>query len=159
MSHDWIVEGGRPERNVKRHAYRRVSDFRMSTTDRDAALMRAKAGGPVQLGYQDTYVTDGGRARIIVNVLVTPGEVMENQVMLDLLWQTCFRWKLWPDHVAADTTYGTIENIIPIVDAGIAMYTPLPDWDSRTPYFGASLFTFDPATDTYGDGWPRLRRA
>lgn len=29
------------------------------------------------------------------------------------------------------------------------MYTPLPDWDNRTPYFGASLFTFDPETDTY----------
>lgn len=96
----------------------------MSTTDPDAALMRAKVGGPLQLGYQDTYVTDGGRERIIMNVLVTPGEVMENQVMLDVLWNTCFRWKLWPDLVAADTTYGTIETIIPIENAGISMYTP-----------------------------------
>jgi hypothetical protein len=29
------------------------------------------------------------------------------------------------------------------------MYTPLPDWDKRTPYFGASLFTYEPETDTY----------
>jgi hypothetical protein len=29
------------------------------------------------------------------------------------------------------------------------MYTPLPDWDKRTQYFGASLFTYDPKTDTY----------
>jgi Transposase domain (DUF772) len=122
--HDWVAEEGRPERDVRRHGYRWVSDFRMSTTDPDATLMRAKAGGPLQLGYQDTYVTDGGRARIIMNVLVTPGEVMENQVKLDLLWQTCFRWKLRPDQVTADTTYGTIENIVPIEDAGISMYAP-----------------------------------
>ncbi len=121
----------------------------MSTTDPDAALMRAKVGGPLRLGYQDTYVTDGGRARIILSVLVSPGEVMENQVMLDLLWHTCFRWKLRPDQVAADTAYGTIENIIPIEDAGIAMYTPLPDWDKRTEYFGASRFIYDSESDTY----------
>jgi hypothetical protein len=51
----------------------------------DAALMRAKVGGPLRLGHQDTHLTDGGRARIILNLLVTPGDVMENQVMLDLL--------------------------------------------------------------------------
>jgi transposase len=140
--HDWIAEDGHG-------SYRRISDFRMSTTDPDAALMRARLGAPLQLGYQDSYVTDGGHARIIMSVLVTPGEVMENQVMLDLLWHTCFRWKLWPDQVAADTTYGTIANIIPIEDAVIAIYTPLPDWDARTPYFGASLFPYDPETDTY----------
>jgi transposase len=147
--HDWIAERGEQERDVRHGSYRRVSDFRMSTTDPDAALMRAKVGAPLKLGYQDSYVTDGGRARIIMSVLVTPGEVMENQVMLDLLWHTCFRWQLWPDQVAADTTYGTVENIIAIEDAAISMYTPLPDWDSRTPYFGASLFTYDRATDTY----------
>jgi hypothetical protein len=46
-----------------------------------------------------------------MSVLVAPGEVMENQVMLDLLWHTWFRWKLWPDQVAADTTYGTIAPV------------------------------------------------
>jgi transposase len=147
--HDWIAEEGQPQRDVQRGAYRRVADFQMSTTDPDATLMRAKVGGPLRLGYQDTYVTDGGRARIIMSVLVTPGEVMENQVMLDLLWHTSFRWKLRPDQVAADTTYGTIENIIPIEDAGISMYTPLPDWEKRTGYFGASCFTYDSESDTY----------
>ena len=69
--------------------------------------------------------------------------------MLDLLWHTCFRQQRWPDQVTADTTYGTIETIVPIEDAGIAAYLPLPDWDQRTPYFGASRFTYDPETDTY----------
>jgi transposase len=147
--HDWIAEGGQQQRDMQHGSYRRVADFQMSTTDRDATLMRARRGGALQLGYHDHYLTDGGRERIILSVLVTASEVMENQVMLDLLWHTCFRWKLRPDQVAADTTYGTIENIIPIEDAGIAMYTPLPDWDARTPYYGPSRFTYDPGTDTY----------
>ena len=134
--HDWVAAGGQPQREVRRHGYHRVADDVMSTTDPDATTMRTPDGS-LHLGYQDAHVTDGGRARIIMNVLVTPGEVMENQVMLDLLWQTCFRWKLWPDPLTADTTYGTIEHIVPIEDAGISMYTPLPDWDSRTGYFGA----------------------
>jgi hypothetical protein len=111
--------------------------------------MRASVGGPSKLGYQVHDVIDGGRARIILSVLVTPGEVMENQVMLDLLWHTCFRQQRWPDQVTADTTYGTVENIVPIEDAGIAAYLPLPDWDQRTSYFGASSFSYDPQTDTY----------
>lgn len=34
------------------------------------------------------YVVDGGKKRIILNLLVTPSEMMENQPMLDLLWRT-----------------------------------------------------------------------
>jgi transposase len=147
--HDWIAEEGQPERNIQRHAYRRVADFCVSTTDPDATPMRGGTGGPTRLGYQVHDVIDGGRARIILSVLVTPGEVMENQPMLDLLWHTCFRQQRWPDQVTADTTYGTIETIVPIEDAGIAAYLPLPDWDHRTPYFGASRFSYDPDTDTY----------
>lgn len=51
--------------------------------------------------------------------------------------------------MTGDTTYGTIENIIPVEHAGIAMHTPLPDWDNRTPYFGPSQFTYDRDTDGY----------
>jgi hypothetical protein len=147
--HDWIATEGAPQRDIQRHAYRRVADFCMSTTDPDATPMRARVGEPTKLGYQVHDVLDGGRARIILSVLVTPGEVMENQVMLDLLWHTCFRQQRWPHQVTADTTYGTIENIVPVEDAGISMFTPLPDWDSRTSYFGVSRFVYDPETDSY----------
>jgi hypothetical protein len=60
------------------------------------------------LGYQTHYVVDDGRARIIVSALVTPGEVTENQSMLDLLWHVRFRWKLRPQQVTGDTKYGTL---------------------------------------------------
>jgi transposase len=146
--HDWVAEAGRPERDIQRYAYRRVADFRMSTTDPDATTMRT-ADGVLRLGYQDSYITDGGRARIILNVLVTPGEVMENQPALDLLWQTCFRWHLLPHQATGDTTYGTIEIIRALEDAGIRAYLPLPDFDERTPYFGPSKFTYEAEADVY----------
>jgi hypothetical protein len=50
--------------------------------------MRLKGGG-THLGYHTHYVVDGGKRRIILAVLVTPGEVMDNHPMLDLLWHTC----------------------------------------------------------------------
>lgn len=43
------------------------------------------------MGYHTPYVVDDGQSRIILTVLVTPSEVLDNQPMLDLLWHTCFR--------------------------------------------------------------------
>ena len=128
--HDWIAEEGRPQREVRGY-YQRTSDLRISTTDPDATPMRLKGGG-THLGYQTHYVVDGGKRRIIVGVLVTPGEVMENQPMLDLVWRARFRWRLQPEQVTGDTTYGTMENIAALETAGIRAYVPLPDWEERT---------------------------
>jgi hypothetical protein len=47
-------------------------------------MMGIKQGG-TSLGYQVHYAVDGGKARIILGVLVTPSEVTENRPMLDLL--------------------------------------------------------------------------
>ncbi len=114
--HDWIAQEGRQQRTVH-GVYQRTADFRISTTDADATPMRLKGGG-THLGYQTHYVVDGGKRRIILGVLVTPGEVMENQPMLDLLWRARFRWKLRPRQVTGDTTYGPIENIQAMEDMG-----------------------------------------
>jgi len=145
--HDWIAEQGKPQREVH-GLYHRTSDFRISTTDPDATAMRLKGGG-THLGYHAHYVVDGGKARIILQVLVTPSEVMDNQPMLDLLWRVRFRWKLRPRQVTGDTTYGTIENIKDIEDARIRAYVPLPDWEHMTPFYGPSKFTYDAAHDQY----------
>src|SRR6266487_1496208 len=91
--HDWIEQVGKPDREVVRGTYRRMADFVVSTTDPDATVMPTKGEGR-HLGYHTHYVVDGGKARIIMAVLVTPSEVMENHPMLDLLWRTRFRWKL-----------------------------------------------------------------
>ena len=50
--------------------------------------------GTTSLRYQVHYAVDGGKARIILGVLVTPSEVTENRPMLDLLWRARFRWRL-----------------------------------------------------------------
>jgi hypothetical protein len=145
---DWIGEAGRPNRTVVRGEYQRVADFRASATDLDASPMRSRGGG-LDPGYHDHYVVDGGKARIILAALVTPAEVREHLPMLDLLWRVCFRWKLRPRQVTGDTTYGTLENIVAVEDAGIRAYVPLPDSDHQTAFFGRERYTYDPATDVY----------
>jgi transposase len=145
--HDWIAQDGRQQREVH-GVYQRTADFRISTTDPDATPLRLKGGG-THLGYQTHYVVDGGKRRIILGVLVAPGEVMENQPMLDLLWHVRFRWKLQPRQVTGDTTYGTLENIRAVEDMGIRAYVPLPDWEQNSPYFGASKFRYEAAHDHY----------
>jgi transposase len=145
--HDWIAEEGRQHREVH-GLYQRTADFKVSTTDPDATPMRLKGGG-THLGYQTHYVVDGGKARIILQVLVTPSEVMDNQPMRDLIFRTRFRWKLRPRFVTGDTKYGTIENIKALEDAGIGAYVPLPDWEHQRPYFGPAQFRYDAEHDHY----------
>jgi len=128
--------------------YERKSDRQVSTTDPDAVAMKSK-GERATLGYHNHYVIDGGKARIILNALVTPANVMENTPMLPLLRRAIFRWRVRPKQVVADTTYGTAENIRELEESGIRAYVPLPDWDQRTPYYGASLFTYDLEQDRY----------
>jgi transposase len=123
---DWISRLGRPANRERNSAYQRIADLRVSTTDPDATLMRKKGGGGAHLGYHTHYVVDGGKARIILQALVTPAEVQDNQPMLDLLWRVCFRWRLRPRQITGDTKYGTIENIVPVEQQGIRAYVPLP---------------------------------
>jgi hypothetical protein len=134
---------GRPSHR----GYRRTSDFWVSTTDPDATPMWT--AGKARLGYHDHYVVDGGKRRIILAALVTPADVMENQPMLDLLWRVCFRRKLHPRQATGDTTYGTVENIVALEDAGIRAYVPLPNMNHRRPFYGQDEFMYDAARDAY----------
>jgi hypothetical protein len=109
--------------------------------------MRRKGGG-LHFGYHDHYAVDGGKARIILGVLVTPADVMENQPFLDMLWWVCFHRQLRPRQATGDTTYATIENIRALEDAGIRASMPLADWD-RTAFYGPSRFTYDAGRDEY----------
>jgi hypothetical protein len=102
-----------------------------------------------RLGYQDHYVVDGGRARIILAALVAPAEVQENQPALDLLWRARFRWKLRPQQVTGDTEYGTVENIVVIEHQGIRASFPLSEAGQRAGRFGEHDFVYDEAADTY----------
>ncbi len=127
--------------------HRRMSDFRASTTDPDAAPMND--GRQSALGYQDHYVVDGGKARIILAALVTPADVMENTPLPDLLGRVRFRWKLHPTRVIADTTYGTVENVRLLGEQGIQAFMPLTDFRDRGAYFGQEHFSYDAERDVY----------
>src|SRR3712207_4544595 len=87
------------------------------------------------------HVVDGGKARILLNALVTPSEVTENRPMLDLLWSTVFRWRIRPRQVTGDAKYGTRENVAALEKAGIRAYVAIPNFDFRhTGFFGPGHF-------------------
>lgn len=128
-------------------SYRRQTDLRVSPTDPDAALM--SDGRKPALGYHDHYVVDGGKARIILAALVTPADVMENVPMQDLLWRARFRWHLHPKRAIGDATYGTVDNIRALEEAGIHAYVPLSAVGKRAGFFGPEAFTYDAEQDVY----------
>jgi transposase len=146
---DWISRAGRQERSFKSGYRPRISDSRASKTDPDATPMsRTKSGS--RLGYQVHYVVDGGKGRIVLNVLVTPSEVTENRPMLDLLWNTIFRWRIRPRYVTGDARYGTHPNVAALEKAGIRAYVAIPNFDFRdTGLFGPGHFRYDPGNDHY----------
>jgi hypothetical protein len=123
--------------------------LQVSASDPDASPMHYKKKGASRLGYLTHYVVDGGKARMILDVLVTPAEVKENLPMLELLWRSCFRWRLWPRSVTGDAAYGTTENIAGVEKGGIRAYMALPDHDKRGPLFGKNEFVYDAQNDLY----------
>jgi transposase len=146
--HDWLAGHGRPRRELPSPSLRCTADYSMSTTDPDATFMHHKDGGP-RLGYQTHYLVDGGKARIILNALVTPAETMENEPFLDLLWRTLFRWKLHPRQVTGDKTYGTADIVAALEGADIRAYVALPRPQSGQRIYPKEAFTYDAQRDAY----------
>jgi Transposase DDE domain len=146
--HRWIANAGRQERELVRWGYERMADLRVSTTDPDASPIHQKKGAS-KLGYQTHYVVDGGEARVILDMLVTPAKVTENLPMQEMLFRSIFRWRLSPRSVTGDATYGTRENIAAIEKAGIRAYTALADQERRTSLFTIEDFVYDAQKDLY----------
>ena len=127
--------------------YRRITAFRVSTTAPDAAPVNTSAGG--KLGDHDHYAVDGGKARIIVGMLVTPADVQDNRVLLDLLDRVCFRFQLPVQRVVGDSKYATGENLRGLAERGMVGYLPVVDDEQSSPFFRHKDFTYDPETDSY----------
>ena len=131
---DWISREGKPDRTIVRNGYRRRSDYELSPTDPDASLMQYKRGA-TRMGYHTHYVVDGGKVRVILNVLVTPADVTENQPMLDLLFRTRFRWRARVRRVTGDAKYGTKEIVAAVEKASMRAYVSMADFEERNPYY------------------------
>ena len=69
--------------------------------------------------------------------------------MLDLIFRTCFRWKLRPRQVTGDRKYGTEDNIVALETQHIRAYVALPDNDHRTEFFSADRFRYEAERDVY----------
>ena len=78
-----------------------------------------KQGGGTAIGYHTHYAVDGGKARIMLSVLVTPSDVLDNQPLRDLLWHCRVRWQLPLEQVTGDPRYGTTETSVAIENAGM----------------------------------------
>jgi transposase len=156
---DWLADHGRPPREPAAASDRWAADYRVSTTDPDATVLHLKNGGP-RLGYQAHYLVDGGQARLIVNVLVAPAEVKENEPFLDLFRHARFRWRLRPRHVCGDSKYGTAEIVAALERQGIRAYTPLPAPNPRQGLYPKEAFTYSAHGDAYvcPQGAPLSRR-
>jgi transposase len=148
LGHRWIAGAGRQERESVRWGYRRMADLRVSTTDPDASPMHQKESSG-RLGYLTHYVVDGGKARVVLGVLVTGAEVTENLPMLEMLFRSTFRWRLRPRSVTGDAAYGTRENVAAIEKAGVRAYTALPEQGKRTALFTMEDFVYDAQRDLY----------
>jgi transposase len=147
--HRWITGAGRQERGVARWGYKRMADLRVSTTDPDASPMHQKKGSTSRLGYLTRYVVDGGKARVVLNVLVTGAEVTENLPMQEMLFRSTFRWRLRPRSATGDAAYGTRENIAAVEKAGLRAYAALPAQQKRTSLFAIEDFVYDAQKDLY----------
>jgi transposase len=127
--------------------YRRITDFRVSMTDPDATPLNTSESG--KLGYHDQYVVDGGKARIIVGVLVTPADVQDNQAFLDLLDRARFRFRLPVKRAIADSKFATIDNLYALEHRGIRAYMPIVEYRKNGRFFSQHDFAYDREHDTY----------
>ena len=127
-------------------SYERISSRKISRTDPDATPTQLRDRRTV-LGYQDHYLIDGGRARIILHAFVTPGDVSESQVLIDQLRRTLFRRKLRPQRLITDAKYGTGPNLRAVEELGVRAFVPLYDNETASPIYHHTMFTYDAERD------------
>ena len=117
-------------------------------------------GGLAFFAYCTNYLIDLKHAVIMdveATTAVRQAEVTAQRVMLD---RTQERFGIWPERLAADTGYGSAENLAWLVhEKGIEPHIPVFDKDRTDGSFARSDFTFDHADDSYTcPGGKQLRR-
>jgi transposase len=108
-------------------------------------------GGLAFFAYCTNYLVDLENAVILdveATTAVRQAEVTAQQRMID---RTQERFGLWPERLAADTAYGSAENLAWLVhERGIEPHIPVFDKSQRTDgTFSRDDFTYDYVSDTY----------
>jgi transposase len=122
------------------HWYESKADFIVSPTDPDATPMKSSNSTIPRLGYHTHYLVDGGKARIILAVLVTPASIMDNTPLLDLVRWARFRWHIHPEIGVGDSKYGTGAVVAGLEQGGIRAYIPIPDRSEASGFIPAEHF-------------------
>lgn len=117
-------------------------------------------GGLAFFAYCTNYLIDLKHAVIMdveATTAVRQAEVTAQRVMLD---RTQERFGIWPERLAADTGYGSAENLAWLVhEKGIEPHIPVFDKDRTDGSFARADFTYDHADDSYTcPGGKQLRR-
>ena len=107
-------------------------------------------GGLAFFAYCTNYLIDLKHAVIMdveATTAVRQAEVTAQRVMLD---RTQERFGIWPERLAADTGYGSAENLAWLVhEKGIEPHIPVFDKDRTDGSFARRDFTYDPTDDSY----------
>jgi transposase len=107
-------------------------------------------GGLAFFAYCTNYLIDLKHAVIMdveATTAVRQAEVTAQRIMLD---RTQDRFGIWPERLAADTGYGSAENLAWLVhEKGIEPHIPVFDKDRTDGSFARRDFTYDPTDDSY----------
>lgn len=125
-----------------------------------AARWTGANGGLAFFAYCTNYLIDLKHAVIMdveATTAVRQAEVTAQRVMLD---RTQERFGIWPERLAADTGYGSAENLAWLVhEKGIEPHIPVFDKDRTDGSFARTDFTYDQSQDLYTcPGGKQLRR-
>jgi hypothetical protein len=119
-----------------------------SRTDPDAGLVK-REGVPFAFYYKAHLGVDGGRARLITAVDVTPGEVADEHLLDRLVKEHAGATGRTVTEVVADTKYGTHENYVALERQGIRASIPPHSTTSDRGDFSAARFTYEFAADRF----------
>jgi transposase len=115
-----------------------------------ASRWTGASGGLAFFAYCTNYLIDLKHAVIMdveATTAVRQAEVTAQRVMLD---RTQERFGIWPERLAADTGYGSAENLAWLVhEKGIEPHIPVFDKDRTDGSFARRDFTYDPTDDSY----------
>ncbi len=116
-----------------------------------ASRWTSASGGPAFFAYCTNYLIDLKHAVIMdveATTAVRQAEVTAQRIMLD---RTQERFGIWPERLAADTGYGSAENLAWLVhERGIEPHIPVFEKSDRSDSsFARSDFTYDHKRDRY----------